>query len=524
MSLALCLAWPMEAGAARMTLRTLDHPNGVNTELVGVDASGIAGSYVRQTLPWRAFHWNGTDFISVSQPGAIQTLASGTSGGKVVGRYQYVQVGQAPDEWRAYFWNGSSSTDLIPPGADRDVYAVGVSGNLVVGYYRDAATHVHGFLWNGSAYTSFDALGSLGTWPRAISGNHIAGDVVNVVSGVTVQSGFYGDGTTFTPVMPPGARATWVTGVHGSNVVGTYDMDNMSHGFIWNGSTYVTFDPPGSTGTAPTAVFEDNVVGYYYEGADRHGFLWDGSSFTILDAPGATITLATGIWGKTIVGSYYDAQNIKHGFVTVIPEPSFEIRIGSTNVFAGARGSVPLEVTSGANVTNLSVILEVAETRLTNLVLHASTPEVVSAQLFWLAPDHVRFSLALDPLLGKSGTRELAQLGFLSISNGYSAVVPLQLSHQAGTLVGGKNVANARVAAGRVIVVDQRPVLAVGDPPWMSVVLYGYPGGIYDLETTTNLDHPSWQFRRNVTLSGPFLPIPELGINGPSSFYRAVQR
>ena len=85
--------------------------------------------------------------------------------------------------------------------------------------------------------------------------------------------------------------------------------------------------------------------------------------------------------------------------------------------------------------------------------------------------------------------------------------MPLSLSHPAGTQTDGKFVGQAKDYSGRIIVVDQQPVMAVGTPPWMSAGLYGCPGVNYDLESTTTLRALSWQTVTNVTLPGPFMQI-----------------
>lgn len=345
----LALICPTALAAAGLTFQSLDYPNARETNPTAIDGQGIAGSYVDRGYIIRGFYWEESGFKPVGKPDGWQIVVSGTSGGHVVGRYQYTIDPAVDYKERAFFWNGSTSVDLIPPGSVRDVYAVGISGNLVVGHYRDAATYIHGFLWNGSTYTRFDALGSPGTWPRAISGTHVAGDYIEVRGFVGISRGFFWDGSTFTAVNPPGSSGTWVAGLHKSDVVGSYrqdSLDSLLHGFLWNGSTFVTLDPPGSTLTQATAVHEGRVVGFYHDGTTEpgvpgRGFLWDGSSYTLVDVPGAVRTQPRGLWGDRIIGQYQDAEGKLRGFVTVIPERPVLVSLGATNVFAGSPGGVP---------------------------------------------------------------------------------------------------------------------------------------------------------------------------------------
>lgn len=522
----LALVCPTVYAATGLTFQSLDYPNARETKPTAIDAQGIAGSYVDGSYIWRGFYRDESGFRLVGKPDGWQVVVSGTSGGNVVGRYQYTIDPAVDYKERAFFGNGSTFVDLIPPGSAHDVYAVGVSGNLVVGHYRDAATYVHGFLWNGSTYTRFDALGSPGTWPRAISRAHVAGDYVEVVGGAGISRGFFWDGTTFTPVNPPGSSGTWVAGLHGSEVVGIYNVGAVSHGFLWRGTNFVTLDPPGSTYTQATAVFRGRVVGAFADGTaapgyPQHGFLWDGTGYTILDVPGATWTRPSGLWEDRIIGQYQDAEGKLRGFVTVIPERPVVVSLGSTNVFAGSPGRVPLRLTTTAALTNLSVMLEGSSARLTSLTLQPNAAEVLAAELTPLAPNRFRLNVHLDPAAG-TGERTLAQLAFQTTATGNSTTVPLLLSGPAGKLANGGEVGHAQASSGRVVLVDGAPVLTVGDPPWMSVVLYGYPGVSYRLQTTTNLNEPAWQTVTNVTLSGPFVPIGGLGLDAPAAYYRAL--
>jgi hypothetical protein len=526
----LALVCPSALWAAGLTFQSLDHPNARATIPTCIDARGIAGTYWHVSLYWRGFYWDESGFKPVGNTNGTQVSPSATSGGNVVGRYQF-QVGGEGDVMRSFFWDGATSIDLIPPGSVRDVYAVGISGNLVVGHYRDAAAYVHGFLWDGSTYTRFDVPGSPGTWPRAISGTHVAGDYVEVQAGTSagITRGFFWDGATFTLLNHPGSKGTWVTGLHGADVVGTYTYQyaGVGHGFLWNGSTFGTIDPPGSTYTQPTAVFGGRVVGHFSDGTlpvgtPQHGFLWDGTGYTTLDVPGAIWTQPSGLWEDRIIGQYQDAEGKLRGFVTVIPERAVLVSLGSTNMFAGSPGRVPLRLTTTAALTNLSVMLECSSARLTSLTLQPAAAEVLAAELTPLAPNQFRLNVHLDPAAAGTGERTLAQLAFQTTATGNSAVVPLLLGGPAGKLANGGEIGHAQASSGRVVLVDGAPVLTVGDPPWMSVVLYGYPDVSYRLQTTTNLNEPAWQTVTNVTLSGPFVPIGGLGLDAPAAYYRAL--
>ena len=75
------------------------------------------------------------------------------------------------------------------PGAIR-TYINGIDGSNLVGYYQDAQSpyHYHGFLYNGTNWTTLDF---------------------------------------------PGATATYISGIDGGNLVGMYQNGSGSHGFIY---------------------------------------------------------------------------------------------------------------------------------------------------------------------------------------------------------------------------------------------------------------------------------------------------
>ena len=155
------------------------------------------------------------------------------------------------------------------------------------------------------------------------------------------------------------------------------------------------------------------------------------------------------------------------------------------------------------------------------MVFQPTGPEVVESSLVPLTADRMQIRLALDPKLAHPGDHEVGRIGFKTISNGHSTVVPLVLSQPLGTWSGEKSVARTHVNSGLVVILDGAPVLTVGNPPWMSVVIYGYPGIRYDLQSTENLFTQEWKTVTTVTLTDPWFPIDGLGLGTPATFYRA---
>ncbi|MBN2507751.1 MAG: immunoglobulin domain-containing protein [Verrucomicrobia bacterium] len=200
----------------------------------------------------------------------------------------------------------------------------------------------------------------------------------------------------------------------------------------------------------------------------------------------------------------------------------FSVSLGSTNVFCGESNAVPVLLRSGPDLGEFTAVLEVPETRLTNLVLHSEPGEVASSLLVPLDARRLLLSVGLDGgASAQSGPRLVAHLGFVAVSNLPSAIAPLKLAGLLGTRLGGQVVSNGWAGNGRVIVVGQEPVLTAAAPP--AATLYGKPGATYAVEYATNLVRPIlWHALTNVTLDQRCAVLPGLPGDSPFLFLRAA--
>ena len=170
----------------------------------------------------------------------------------------------------------------------------------------DSAYKTHGFLYNGSTYTTLNAPGASGSGTKATS-----------IYGTTVAGYYYG-------------------------ALGAV------HGFLYNStsSSYTTLDFYGATETYIYGIDGANVVGYYTKDGGNHGFLYDGLNWTTVDNPAGVVgsTAVTGISGGTLVGQYQEETPDGYqwaGFTTAtaaVPEPSQWAMMGVT--FVGVAGFV----------------------------------------------------------------------------------------------------------------------------------------------------------------------------------------
>ena len=201
---------------------------------------------------------------------------------------------------------------LIPPGGYSyllgsyqfdgwgGTFPSGISGGNIVGWYVDANGYAHGFLYNGSTYTTLDD--------------------------------------------PHGVGSTYAQGIDGSNIVGWYvDSNGHTHGFLYNGSIYTTLDDPNGVGsTYAQGISGGNIVGYYTKPAPvgvgnyGYGFLYNYGKYTILDDPnGMGTTSVQAVSGNTIVG-WYNSSHVYYAFTYTTPgSAKCTLTVGASPVGGG---------------------------------------------------------------------------------------------------------------------------------------------------------------------------------------------
>src|SRR5206468_717126 len=146
-------------------------------------------------------------------------------------------------------------------------------------------------------FTTLDYPGALDTYPHGVSGSTVVGSYQNRIPN-TAFHGFIYNGSTFTTLDAPKAAlslsGTYLTGVSGGTVAGYYEDSSYAfHGFIHNGSTFRRLDVPGADSTFVFGMFGGTIVGSYQgNSGPSHGFIYGGSTFTTLDVPGANGTIA----------------------------------------------------------------------------------------------------------------------------------------------------------------------------------------------------------------------------------------
>ena len=193
----------------------------------------------------------------------------------------------------------STGSHTVPRPTRRSIFQArhgpggGAFGNIVDGYYVDASASYHGFLYDGTAWTTLnDPLAapgpSGGTFPAAITGNTIVG--------------YY------------------------------YDNTGASHGFVYNASVHAWTTLPAPAITA-NGISGNEIVGDAGSVLFPVGYVYDITTgvysypLSLSQFPVGTYAFGfNGISGNTIVGIYHyiDVRggHDTAGFVATIPEPS----------------------------------------------------------------------------------------------------------------------------------------------------------------------------------------------------------
>jgi PEP-CTERM motif len=237
-------------------------------------------------------------------------------------------------------------TPITAPGGSADLEPYGVMPNgTVSGLYADSGGTYHGFLAQGSTFTTVDVPGNL----NATSTSLYAGNAAGVFAGgYDDPAGIFHAGTynsasqawTFLPDPTPTSQFSLAGAITNSGIIFGNWADNIPetnlHGWAYHNGTYTFFDAPSQdpNGIGIVTFGANNagdLVGYYQDAADNiHGFLrhLDGS-FVTIDVPGAINTELVGINDLgMMVGRYRDATG-RHGFlddngvITTIDNPAF---------------------------------------------------------------------------------------------------------------------------------------------------------------------------------------------------------
>ena len=167
-------------------------------------------------------------------------------------------------------------------------------------------------------------------------------------------------------------------------------------------------------------------------------------------------------------------------------------------ILAGENGALNLTLTSTAGLTNLIVEVLVPTNRLLAPQLVSVSSLVRTSAMQQLGAGRYRMSLTSQSGQSIRGLNTLAQLRFGSDSNQSSAFVPVPLSNVVARQPDGSVVGTTFTHNGRVIVINQQPLLELtrAAAGAINLRLFARPGDAHDLQQAPQATGPWMRFRR----------------------------
>ena len=211
--------------------------------------------------------------------------------------------------------------------------------------------------------------------------------------------------------------------------------------------------------------------------------------------------------------------------VTVVANgPGMVFSIGTTDLLVGATSSVPLSLITDADLTNLTVLLNLNSVQLTNLTLSGFASQVASAQIQPVANDQYQLQFQSQANTRLQGNFNMAALGFGTTPSSNSAIVALTGQSLSGLRGTSTNPVTGVVNGGRVFVIGNQPLLDAGEDTnqQLALTIYGLPGKRYSLEALPGISGTNGHtvvstFKVRALKTG----LPSLPMQQPIQFFRA---
>lgn len=235
---------------------------------------------------------------------------------------------------------------------------------MAVGTYLDAQFFLHGFVFNGSIYSTLDFPGALDTTPQKIND---AGMIVGAYDTSTTSHGFSYKNGQWTSLDFPGASDTEVYGVNSSGaMVGIYDaFAPVTHAFLFQNGQYQDIANPFGTQTVAFAINDPgSITGVGYTDpalGPLTTFILSKKTFSQFQFPGSLFSQLSSINnGGDLAGFFVDPDGFSGAMVTVNGVPYLVINSGvngnndlqqicgytfdfSTGQYRGFIGTLPLQ-------------------------------------------------------------------------------------------------------------------------------------------------------------------------------------
>lgn len=199
-----------------------------------------------------------------------------------------------------------------------------------------------------------------------------------------------------------------------------------------------------------------------------------------------------------------------------------EIVVGTTIVESGSTGTLPLTLLSSAGVTNISMTLSLPSDRFTNLRVVDPLAQSARSSVTPLGSDQHRVTFDINEGLTIVGSNRLGLLEFDAAVGQQSSFVPVTLDEFTAPKADGTLAPNILTADGRIIVVDQEPLLeSVRTNGRPRIFLYGRAGDAFEVDVTDQLGGEWTPFGRVPMTSNRHALEPDDESDAVSQFFRA---
>ncbi len=230
---------------------SITFPGAAFTRAIGINLNGdIVGSYYTpselKSVFEHGFLLHGGVFTAINFPNAVVTVAIGiNTSGDIAGYY----VDNTTDTRHGFILHAGTYTAIDYPGASyTEAWKINDSGQIA-GRYVGADGNYHVYVFSNGTFASFDYPGALQTAPQGYShagGLNNLGDLTtDYASGAPFKDllspkdagnvhGFIFSGGVFTSFDFPAANVTLPFGINDyRQVVGVYaDVNEVAHGFL----------------------------------------------------------------------------------------------------------------------------------------------------------------------------------------------------------------------------------------------------------------------------------------------------
>lgn len=266
------------SGNAQYQFTTIDVPGTSDTEGYGINNSGLVSGFYVVNGTGHGFLWRDGTFTTVDQGSGSNTLLGDVNEpGMVAGNYGPFNTQDAV----IYSIGAGTFTTLpnvsnLPINLGNGINPQGDAvGSAAMGSVAAPFNSV-GWIWDGGKYSFFTVPGAAGLGTEAV-GINAPGSVSGYFQDANGSfHGFLKQGSKFTTIDVPSATDTFGLGLNNSSEqVGYYvDQQGDIHGFVLRAGKFTTIDVPGSLATLVTNINErGDLVGLWFDSNATHAFL-----------------------------------------------------------------------------------------------------------------------------------------------------------------------------------------------------------------------------------------------------------